>query len=173
MIENLNIYIVLITILLLVIIYISINQSKLYDKLINGFYEADTSFCEESGIDTFYLYLDNDINLLGERSCYILASKDNEIIINEPIVAKLKQQWSFWSDVNIRYFDVEFKDLSDDVIDIFPTIQTIRFYPVIGKMVIYSKDTVTAVLYKSGINTELKFVMDDDEIDDSEIDDSN
>jgi hypothetical protein len=36
-----------------------------------------------------------------------------------------------------------------------------KFYPNIGKIVIYYDNTVTAVLYKNSINTELKFMMED------------
>ena len=34
--------------------------------------------------------------------------------------------------------------------------QTLKFYPMLGKIVMYNEDIVTAVLYKSGINTEIK-----------------
>jgi hypothetical protein len=61
-------------ILIVICIYLLYTYTTLsiYDQLLNGFYEADPGFCFESGLDMFYLYLNNDVSMLGARSCYIL-----------------------------------------------------------------------------------------------------
>src|SRR6185369_706032 len=135
------------------LLYLSFKPS-IYDQLLNGFYEADPDFCDEAGIDMFYLYLNNDATIWGDRSCYILASIDDEIIINEPTTAHITSQltWSNFSSnlTTPKYFNVKF-DIDDS--DIFPSEQKIRFYPSIGKIVLYTGDTITAVLYKNGANS--------------------
>jgi hypothetical protein len=137
-------------------------RPNIYDQLLNGFYEADTSFCEEADLDMFCLYLSNDVSRSGDRSCYILATKEDDIIINEPTMARITQQWAWknWSSdpTKPRYFNVKF---GIDFEGIFPEEQCIRFYPDVGKIVLYHGDTITAVLYKNGINSELKNIKDD------------
>lgn len=153
-------------IVIIIILYInSIRyQNKILHKLVNGFYEADTSFCNESGIDMFCIYFDEDVDMFGNRASYILAKKDNEVIINEPTVVNLKLQWrniNNWSkNISVpKYFNVNFKTISDDCIEIFPQRQEMRFYSAIGKLVLYAGDTITAVLYKNPVNTELKSIL--------------
>lgn len=169
MIENLNFYVVLIVILILIIIYTNLNQSKIYDKLIGGFYEADASFCAESEIDTFCMYLDDDIDSHGTRACYLLMKSGDNLIINEPATAKITQRFSWSNDSSIQIpknFDIEFSDISDEILDFFPYKQKMKFYPKIGKIVLYLDDTVYATFYKNGINSELKSVDVDDDIED-------
>lgn len=154
-----------IVILVLYIFYTSYsNNSQQYsdmNKLINGFYEADSSFCIESGLDMFCLYLDEDMDYYGNRACYILAKKDGEIIINEPTVANLKYNPKLFDyDISSpKYFDIKFKDLDEECEEDFPSDQKIRFYPSIGKIVMYYDDTITSVLYKNPVNTELKSLI--------------
>lgn len=160
-----NNLIAVIVILVLYILYsnysISCKEHSTMNKMVNGFYEADTSFCEESGLDMFCLYLDEDVDYYGDRACYILAKQDNEIIINEPIIANIRYEPKLFDyDISSpKYFNIEFKDLSDDFEEDFPKNQKIRFYPTIGKIVLFYEDTITAVLYKNPVNTELKSIL--------------
>ncbi len=141
-------------------------QSHILHNLLSGFWEASTSFCEESGLDMFCLYLDGDYDMFGSRACYILASQDGAIVLNEPTVADISFQWIAPSNVYLgidapKYFTISFKNISSDAVDIFPRYQQIRFYPVCNKLVLYYDDTITAVLYKNPINTELKSIMEE------------
>ena len=146
--------------ILIIIIFYLVTRLNVFNKLINGFYEADISFCEESGVDAFCIYFDEDVSFSGSRACYILVKKNDNIIINEPTTAKLTLKWtelSNWSsDTTVKYFNVEFDDISDDIDEVFPRNQTIRFYPNFGKIVLFKDDIITACLYKNGINSELK-----------------
>lgn len=159
MITYINFLITIIVLLLICIIYIT--STNIYDKLLNGFYEADSSFCEESGIDMFCIYFDGDISSNGSRACYILAKKDDEIIINEPTVAKITSQWGNDSDpTSVKYFNVLFEDIGEEIEEVFPKKQVIRFYPNLGKIVLFDENVITACLYKNGINSELKTLME-------------
>lgn len=167
MIENLNIYIVVIIILIMVIIYTNLNQIKIYDKLIGGFYEADASFCIESGIESFCMFLDDKAIDCNSRACYLLMKSGDSLLINEPTTAKLTQHWSWASHPSKpQHFTIEFADISDEVNEFFPNIQNVKFYPTIGKLVLYVDDTVYATLYKNGFNSEVKDLDDDDDEDD-------
>lgn len=158
MLENLNIYVVIIIILVIMLFYQYICTNNVYDELIHGVYQADESFCEESGIDLFTMYIDNDNINSSDRSGYVLASTEDSILINEPVVMRLSRNWNF-GDASEIIYDVEFLGLSDEVSEFFPTMQSIKFYPKIGKIILYYDDTITAVLYKNSVNTELKYVM--------------
>lgn len=173
MIENLNIYVVLITILILVIIFTQLNQQKVYDKLIGGFYNGDDRFCEESEIDLFCLYLDDDVDSHGTRAGYILMKSGDNLVLNEPTTIKLTRHWSWSSDPMVpKYFDIEFNDLNDEVTEFFPNKQTLRFYPTIGKIVLFSGDTIFGVFYKSGYESELQSIMSENDENDGDNDDN-
>jgi hypothetical protein len=159
MLDYLNNNVIIVIILIILIVYLYLQQNTVYDKLIGGFYESDESFCKESGLDMFCMYIE-DNTISDERSGYILAYKDNEIILNEPVVIKLTRHIS-GNTQDVIYYDVDFIGLSDDVIDTFPNYQIIKFFPSIGKIIIYYDETVTAVLYKNSVNTELKYTMKD------------
>lgn len=142
------------------------DYAKIFDTLINGFWEADRSFCNDSDIDMFCLYLDNDVDYKGSRACYILTKKDGQMVINQPTIATIKMKifnsynWTFSANTP-KYFNIDFKDIDEDCIDIFPQSQNVRFYPACNKIVMYYNDTVTAVLYKNPIYTELKDMLED------------
>jgi hypothetical protein len=132
-------------------------KCHIFNQLVSGFYESDLSFLQE--LDLFCIYIDNEISN-GYRSCYVLAKKNNDIIINEPTTVKLTQRKSLSCDVNApRHFDIEFRDLSDEITDIFPIHQIMKYYPMTGKIILYNQDEVTFVGYKHGMNTEMKSVI--------------
>lgn len=161
MLENINIYIVVIVILIFYI-FTENSSGKIYKKLLFGFYEADSSFCEESSIDTFCIYIDDKINNDGAFPCYILMKSDDTLIINEPTTITIKQNisWGSYDPINPIYFDIEF-DNSEETCEIFPNQQKLRFYPNVGKIVLYNDDTVYGVLYKNGSTTELKHIQEE------------
>jgi len=162
MLGNINFYIIII--ILLTYLLFENTSGKIFKKLLHGFYEADSSFCEESSIDTFCIYIDDKINSDGVFPCYILMKSDDVIIINEPTTIKISQNWSWGSSdpSNPIYYDIEF-DNSEETAEIFPNHQKLRFYPNIGKIVLYNEDTVYGVLYKNGSTTELKHIQENDE----------
>jgi hypothetical protein len=159
MIQDLHFFITVV-ILLVIIAYMYFAQANIFDHLVNGFYEADASFCAEAGLETFCIYIDNDIKG-GERACYILGKKDGEIIINEPCTIKLALKNGSMCDTSPKYFTCEFKDLSEECMEIFPLKQNLQYYPISGKIILHDDETVTYVGYKNGMNTEMKSVIND------------
>ncbi len=158
-----RIYATLILIIIIWIIHIHY-QSHILHNLLSGFWEADSSFCEESDLSMFCLYLDEDYSIFGSRACYILATQDDAIILNEPTIARISLEWLRPDNMNLyinspKYFNISFQDINEEAIGVFPKIQTIRFYPSCCKMVLYHDDVITAVLYKNPVNSELKSII--------------
>lgn len=155
MFNNLNFFGILIFILIVIIAYTYYTRANIFNQLVNGFYESDASFCKESELETFCIYIDNDVLSNGERACYILAKRDGEIIINEPCTLKLTLASTSY-DTSAKYFIAQFKDIGDECAEVFPHMQKLQFYPQTGKIILHADDTVTFVGYKNGINTEMK-----------------
>ena len=154
---NIGLFVVVIIVM---IYYNNLNyQFYALKTLMGGFYEADRSFCEEAEIDMFCLYLDNDVSY-NSRACYVLAKKDDEVIINEPTIAYIKPQWclsNFSTNINSpKYFNIVFENINEDCVEVFPKVQELKYYPLCNKLVLYSGETVTAVLYKNPVYSELK-----------------
>ncbi len=156
-----NFYGFIVALILVTIIYFQ--QSIACYTLLSGFWEADTSFCEESGLDLFCIYFSDDYNKFGSRPCYILASQNDSLVLNEPTVATISMQWLRRSNYKLLsnspiYFNITFKHIDEECVDVFPKHQQMRFYPVCGKIVLFYNSTITAVLYKNPLNTELKTI---------------
>ena len=155
------IFIIIIIIMIYMITKIQI-QSKIYNTLLSGFYNGDEKFCYESGIDTFCMYIDDNIESSSNtRGCYLLMKSGSDLILNEPIIIKLNQHWTFNNANSPVYFDVEFKNLDDNIKEFFPNKQQLRFYPTIGKIVLFSGDIIYGVFYKSGYESELKMIAEE------------
>lgn len=174
-----NILYGVLVIIIIIVIYKSItigfNHVTIYDKLLNGFYESDSTFCEEAGVDMFCLYIDDDVDSKGDRAMYILMSSGESLIINEPTIGKITPRFADRLCSNPdepRIYTIEFKELSDECADVFPEKQTLRFYPIIGKIVMYTDDDViTGVFYKNCVQTELKSILKDQNDDNDDDDD--
>ena len=129
--------------------------------MLGGFWEADDSFCEEAGLDSFTICFDKD-HVGGYRGCYILAVQDNEPVLNIPAKARVREHiwcrknWCKSLDDEPRYYSIRFDGITEEDAETFPKQQDMRYYPVTGKLVLYTKNTITAVLYKNPINTELQ-----------------
>jgi hypothetical protein len=163
--DNLKFYGIVVIVLIFVIWYYNlIYQSRVIHKLVNGFWEADASFCIESEIDMFCIYFDEDVDFFGNRACYVLVKKDDMIIINEPTVVNLSLQWqsmnNWSSDISLpKYLNVRFEHIDEECAEIFPKAQEMCFYPICNKIVLSAGDTITAAVYKNSMNTELKSLL--------------
>lgn len=149
-----------------VVVYVAlmIQHASYIQSIIGGFWEAEESFCQESEVDMFCIYFDKDVDVMGNRAAYVIAKKDEQIILNEPTKAKITMNNGAWANWGVglespKYLSIKFAEINEECQDVFPLRQTMRLYPSIGKMVLYSGDTITAVLYKNSVNTELRDLM--------------
>jgi hypothetical protein len=165
--------IIIIIILILLILFIQNSKNSIYNELVSGFYIGDNQFCEESGIDMFYLFIDNNVNN-NLRNGYILMKSGDNLILNEPVSIRLSMHWHFWAAADTpKYYDIEFVDLDDELLDFFPKCQSMRFYPTSGKVVLYSDDVIFGVFYKSGFESEMKNIIDEEKYDSDNDNESN
>ncbi len=139
--------------------YYNYCENALHQSLLSGFWEANREFCDEAGLDVFCMFLSENYSYSNVRSCYVLAQKDGDFVINEPCDVQINP---------IRYrglnaasdFAIKFKGMSG-ASDVFPADQTMKFYPICGKFVLYNGDTITAAMYKNAYRTELNFIKNE------------
>lgn len=141
----------LISIVICLLIHILI--SRYYEsRLLSGFWVADYSFLEQSGLKMLSIMIDEGF---FTKSCYIIMVNQNGILLNQASdVSFSSVQLVPW--ITTRHYHVEF-DLDAEF---FPNKQTATFYPYEGKLILYDGDTTTAVLYK---DTSIGYYQDNAE----------
>jgi hypothetical protein len=144
-------------ILIFFIVYSLQSQTIPICKLVPGFWESDSDFCKESGLDYFYIYIDDCPSTNSTSEAYLLAQKDGMIFINTD--TQIKINYKYTKD-HVIYFNIQFTDIDSEF---FPQKQEMRFYPNVGKFVLKAEDTIYGVFYKNSRHTDLKFIVADRE----------
>ena len=146
-----NVATILIIIIIMKIIVIpSITIRNLYKKSFSGLWEIDSSFAKESEVDRFIIYLEQE----KENICWILLTKEDKILVNHITKFKLNSVWfsnnNFYStyDKNIDFI-IEFSDLPENLLDMFPSKQKIRFNPKLGRLSLINDEKICFVGYKN------------------------
>jgi hypothetical protein len=132
---------------------------QISNQMMTGFWEADKSFCNESGLSMFSIYI-GEQDYRDVRPCYVLAIQDDDtIILNEPTTIILSKPWSGILSHNLDpiEYNVSFADIKSDF---FPRDQQMSYYVATNKLILYKKDTVFAVLYKNPILSEINKIKD-------------
>jgi hypothetical protein len=139
------------------------HQSRRMLDMISGFWEADARFCQEAGLDRLVVYFACETDWAGCRGSYLLATSGSDYILNEPVIMSASAQMfaaANWSTGRSpKHFNVHFKGLSKEAQDIFPAHQNMVFDPVCCKLTMYKGSTITAVLYKDPMNTEIDMLL--------------
>ncbi len=118
-----------------------------------GVWEASRDFCNEAGIDNFIMFISKDQSG-GKYGGYICSAVGDDFLINSP--CGLSFTCVERADECQKY-RVVFDDLEHDVED-FAAEQTIEYYPLTNKIIMYTDDgVVTAILYKNSIETAKAF----------------
>jgi hypothetical protein len=150
--------VIIITILCSYQIY-GIATNRISDQLLTGFWEADKSFCDESGLSMFSIYIGDSENSCT-RTCYVLAIQDDDtIILNEPSTITYFKPWSglLSSNLDPIEYNVSFSDIKSEF---FPSHQKMSYYVTTSKIILYKKDIVFAVLYKNPVLSELNKIKE-------------
>jgi hypothetical protein len=143
-------------IIILIIVAFTVSNYDLFIKeSVQGFWVGDEDFCEEAGLDTMILYIDEPYR--GENGYYLLAKKDDEFIINSPgklSISISPMDYLFYRDP--KNLTIEFNDSEglENLDDEFPSRQMARLYIKKAKLVLYHDDVITGVFYKDGSKTE-------------------
>ena len=155
--NNLYISIIIILILFIIYKYLIFNFiTNLSEKLICGFWQAHPLFCEESELDMFCIYLEP-----GKRKlCWILMVSNDNIISNHFTNYKIKKKFkksNNWND-NIKLekeFEIEIKELPDNLKDEFPLTQDIKLYIHNNKITLSKGKKIYFVGYKDSKISDL------------------
>lgn len=149
---------IIIVLVIIVVYYIVVMHcnSSIYGELVTGFWKADKDFLADAGLTSFLLYFAPS-DWKGNRACYLLAEKCEELVINEPCSAKLAQNWKLgnWSTgFGVKSYDLVFSDLETEDM---PHKQTLNFYPKTGKLILSKGDTIYGVFYKDSYLTDTMY----------------
>lgn len=150
--KNRNTIVVILIILVTYYLIVLTCNSAMYDAIISGFWKGDMGFLQDAGLSSFLLYLAPAER--GTRACYLLAEQGDDLVINEPCSAYIKQTWdlSNWNTgLDSKTYEITFYDLETDD---FPKKQKMTFYPKIGKMILSKNDTVYGMFYKDAHLTD-------------------
>lgn len=143
-------------ILIIILLWLtSVYQTNIDSKnLLYGFYTGDDTFMQEAGLSNIILYLDNKTGHI------FLQKSSGDILLNDTFNWHISNNFSknMNSDLNKkRIYKITFKDL--DNTDLFPSNQTLEFYPLVGKIILQKNNTVFAVLYKDSVASEVKNIL--------------
>jgi hypothetical protein len=140
--------------------------------LLYGFWKADASFLESSGLTNMIFFIDKNRLHKTDRNGYLLATNDEGMILNNPVLFKLSRAITMnpaMCDVAVYVVDIDW--LEYDAPDHFASQQTLHYYPKLGKLVFSNAEEITAVLYRDNEMTDInyecpeKYKKEDDDID--------
>jgi hypothetical protein len=127
----------------------------LENSMMKGFWRADPEFCQTAGLDIFLLYLGSNTSygLSHTRTGYFLAKIPDGLILNNSVNIR------FTGGANIlptashckKYgMHIDWQDTEDEPHneEAFPSELQANYYPFHQKLVLYSGDTVHAILYR-------------------------
>ena len=147
---------------ILIVAYLSYyygRQSSDIDGL-QGFWETDKSFNEESGIKFCSMYIGkptlSNICKTPTYPAYVLMLEDDStILINEPIRIKISP--AFFANGDERTINMTLSMESD----LWASDMTARYYPITEKLVLSDNDTIYAVLFKNSVLSEMERISAD------------
>ena len=146
----------------IVLIYVSYRYGhhKSGIDLLTGFWESDTGFNKESGINSFTFYIGEKIS--GQYPAYLLmieSGEPNKFLINEPISLTIEEPLTnILSRVDYREFYMCFHEMESGLI---PKKIMARIYPQSGKLVLSHNNKIYGVLFKNLILTEMENIKRD------------
>jgi len=140
-------------VIIIVVIYSSYKYgcSCTENNQLQGFWETNSEFNKEAGLQTFTMYIGDYNN--GEYATYFLMVEDNPeqtILINEPSNFTMS---SIYSDGDCREFNIRLKDLETEML---PREMSVKYYPNTCKLVLYRYEKVYAVFFKNPVLSEME-----------------
>ena len=164
-IPNINIVIAISIFITIFIIYTIVSTYYIYHvgyHILGGFWSADPSFCEESGLDRFYIFIEppNKGNI-----CWICMSNSDNTVVNNITTCSIKTKWNsidnWTTDIKRpRIFKITFDNLPKNLTnDIFPKEQILKLDIETGKIYLmdrrYNNNKVYFVGYKDSRISDL------------------
>lgn len=142
-------------VIIFILIVLTFHTRSLENSMMKGFWRADADFCQTAGLDIFLLYLGSNTGygITHARPGYFLAKNAEGLILNNAV------DITFSGGMNLlptashckKYtMNIDWNETDDNLHDeeAFPSEVTACYYPFHHKLVLYSGDTVHAILYK-------------------------
>jgi hypothetical protein len=150
-------YLILASIVVIILIFFSYRcgQNRAEMGLLQGFWESNSEFNKESGLQMFTFYIGDKYD--GKYPAYLLmveAGDDQTILINEPTsftIAEPYMNTLSRDDCNEMY--LRFSNLETSLL---PSIMTMKFYPQTGKLVLCDHKKIYAVFFKNPVLSEME-----------------
>jgi hypothetical protein len=131
----------------------------MYDmEMLHGFWESDSGFNKEAGIDSFTFYIGEKKR--GKYASYLLmveSGNDKPVLINEPASFTLSNATLFGTG-DYKEFKITFSDIETQIL---PRVLTMKFYPLTCKIVLLDHKKIYAVFFKNLVLSEMERIKNE------------
>jgi hypothetical protein len=148
MITSFRLSVVVVLIIIFVFILYATNNAKLYNNNIAGFYEGCDDFMEKSELNEIYFYLAPSL----KSGSMVMINSDNETVENTTFKIDISKKRYVSYSAQHAIFDCKIHNT------VLPTNLKISFSFETGKMIIYDKDKIYAILIKDLKSTHAAFL---------------
>ncbi len=129
------------------------------EKMISGFWQAHPSFCDESGVDMFYMYFAPSADET-KNMCWILITNKDQMITNHFTSYTASLKWTSYdnwtADISKpKCFEITFKELPEHMKDEFPKVQEMKIHLDSCKLMMSKDKKVYFVGYKESRISDL------------------
>lgn len=159
------IYLILGVIVAIILIFCSYRygQNKAEMNLLQGFWESNSEFNKESGLQLFTFYIGDTCD--GKYPAYLLmieAGDEQTLLINEPTSFTISESYmNTLSRCECKEFYLRFSNLETSLI---PNVVTMKFYPQTGKIVLSDHKKIYAVFFKNPVLSEMERIKNEREL---------
>ena len=152
-------YIILVVLsIILIFIAYQIGRTRGEMSMLQGFWESNSEFNKESGLDTFTFYIgDKYSNKYPSYLLMVESGAEHTILINEPTTFTLNESFMNFSN-DYREFKIKFNNLETQLL---PSVLTMKFYPHTCKIVLYDQKKIYAVFFKNLVLSEMERIKNE------------
>ena len=153
-------YIILVVLsIILIFITYQIGRTSGDMSMLQGFWESNSEFNKEAGLDTFTFYIgDKCSNNYPSYLLMIESGAEQTILINEPTTFTINDSFMNFSYDDCREFKIKFNNLETQLL---PSVLTMKFYPHTCKIVLYNHKKIYAVFFKNLVLSEMERIKNE------------
>jgi hypothetical protein len=152
-------YIILVVLsIILIFMAYQIGRTRGDMSMLQGFWESNSEFNKEAGLDTFTFYIgDKYSNKYPSYLLMVESGAEQTILINEPTTFTLNESFMNFSN-DYREFKIKFNNLETQLL---PSTLTMKFYPHTSKIVLYDQKKIYAVFFKNLVLSEMERIKNE------------
>lgn len=158
-------YFILVVVILIILMFSAYRcgQNRCEMDFLQGFWESNTEFNKESGIQSFTLYIGDKCN--GRYPAYLLmveSGNEQTLLINEPTSFTLSEPYiNTFSRNECKEMYLRFENMETDLL---PCVMTMKFYPQTCKIVLADHKKIYAVFFKNPVLSEMERIKKEKEL---------